>query len=63
MSCISALWSFGIYTSPFILTSLYRRDMFTPNGAVTISKFLVGVCALHGVNEYKSTRKSNKPYI
>jgi len=50
MSCISALWSFGIYTSPFILTSLYRRDMFTPNGAVTISKFLVGVCVLYVVS-------------
>ena len=47
---ISALWSFGIYTSPFILTSLYRRDMFTPNGAVTISKFLVGVCVLYMVS-------------
>ena len=47
---ISALWSFGIYTSPFILTSLYRRDMFTPNGAVTISKFFMGVFVLYVVS-------------
>lgn len=50
MSCISMLWSFGIYTSPFILTSLYRRDMFTPNGAITISKFMMGVCVLYVVS-------------
>lgn len=50
MSCISTLWSFSIYTSPFILTTLYRRDMFTPNGAVTLSKFLMGVCIVYVVS-------------
>ena len=47
---ISTLWSFSIYTSPFILTTLYRRDMFTPNGAVTLSKFLMGVCIVYVVS-------------
>ena len=61
---ISALWSFSIYTSPFILTTLYRREMFTPTGAVTLSKFLMGVCAIYflSLNIRALGRASNPTY-
>ena len=64
MSCISTLWSFTIYTSPFILTTLYRRDMFTPTGAVTLSKLFMSFCAVYvlSMNVRALGRATNPSY-
>ena len=64
MSCISTLWSFTIYTSPFILTTLYRRDMFTPTGAVTLSKFFMSFCVVYvlSMNVRALGRATNPSY-
>ena len=64
MSCISTLWSFTIYTSPFILTTLYRREMFTPTGAVTLSKFFMSFCVVYvlSMNVRALGRATNPSY-
>jgi hypothetical protein len=37
------MWNFGLYTSPFLATFLYRRGYFVFDGIMTIAKFLTGI--------------------
>ncbi|XP_786661.3 phosphatidylserine lipase ABHD16A [Strongylocentrotus purpuratus] len=50
---ISFCWSFGYYTSPIILTILYRRGYFSLDGALSLGKFggmvLLALCGAYYV--------------
>ena len=39
---INSMFSLGYYTSPFLVSYAYRRDMFNPGGLITILEIFAG---------------------
>jgi len=47
VTVINSMFSLGYYTSPFLVSYAYRRDMFNPGGLITILEIFAGFGTLY----------------
>ncbi|XP_045462824.1 phosphatidylserine lipase ABHD16A isoform X1 [Harmonia axyridis] len=43
ISSLCIIWKLGLYTSPFIAGILYHKDYFTPEGLLSLTKFVTSI--------------------
>ncbi|XP_046570450.1 phosphatidylserine lipase ABHD16A-like [Haliotis rubra] len=58
-------WSLSYWTSPVLLTVLYRREYFSTEGLTTIAKFLISIGIIYAVSFFTRGigRFSNPDYV
>ncbi|XP_055534912.1 phosphatidylserine lipase ABHD16A [Wyeomyia smithii] len=50
LTALNLMWSFGYYTSPLLITFLYRRGYFVADSVGTLAKFTTGIGLLVAVS-------------
>lgn len=50
LAALNLMWSFGYYTSPLLITFLYRRGYFVAESVGTLAKFTTGIGLLVAVS-------------